>query len=461
MPDPFASIAKPIQDPFAAIAKPAPAQQPAGTASAIPENYGFTAGNMASNAWEGVKGLVTGAYGLGKDVVNNPNWVTGDDSTLSKFILQPAAAMKQKAQTAKTPSESLGYSVAEALPIVGPWAASLGEQAGTGDIGGAAAKGVTQALAPKLAGKAIGAFAEPAKAQAVNLYTKALNPTTKINKALTAKVVPELLDKGEWGSLKGISEDAQAQKAEVGPQIDDLLQARGDVPQAIKPTMDALDGYKQQFLSSNGTVLNKGAVSAVETLQGQLTDMASKGDVVPTKDLVSLRRILDDQVARAGGYAGATLADGSMVDAMREGAGSIRSELAKSNPDLAVLNQKYSFWSNVQKVADATIQRRTGQLGGLLGNGTAEAAGAIVDGVKGGATGAGVNLLRKGYTSPMARTARAVAWNKLGNAISAGKLTNAARIARNLGVAGNAPDNSPTNSLSSEYNRRRDMTGIE
>lgn len=377
-------------------------------------------------------------------------------------LIGDAGKAAQAATAAKTGVRVLPY-VAKALTEgglnAGIEAAHGGDAKAIAYTGGAGAVG-------SAAQDAIGAATPWMQEHAANLYGKALSPTTKINKGITAKIVPDLLDQGEFGTLKGISGRAAAAKAEVGPQIDSLLQARGDVPQAIQPIMDSLDGYKQQFLSSNGTVLNKGAVDAVETLQGQLTDMAANGSTVPTKDLVAMRRILDDQVARAGGYAGTTLADGSTSDAMREGANSIRSELAKANPDLAVLNQKYSFWSNVQKVADATISRRTGQVGGILGNGAAELAGAVVGGGTGGALAAVGNVARQATTGPASRTFRAVQWNKLGSLIDSGQLSKAGRIARNLATAGvgyatTPDDNSPTNSpLSDAYYKGRDMSGI-
>lgn len=117
-----------------------------------PKPYaGFTPANMLSQGWQGLKELGSSAAQMGKDVITEP-WVipeVGKETLFKKYILNPADVEAQKAQTAKTPWESVGHSVAEALPMVGPWAASLGEQAGTGDVGGALARGGTQALALK------------------------------------------------------------------------------------------------------------------------------------------------------------------------------------------------------------------------------------------------------------------------------------------------------------------------
>jgi len=108
----------------------------------LPKNYGFTPGNMLSNFGEGVKGLVKGAYGVGEDLVNNPNWFTGKDSTLNKFAIQPAEEEVRKAGkdfSSGNKMSGYGHVLASAVPLVGPWAAKLGEQAGTGDVGGAVA----------------------------------------------------------------------------------------------------------------------------------------------------------------------------------------------------------------------------------------------------------------------------------------------------------------------------------
>lgn len=110
----------------------------------LPTAYGFSLGNLASNAWEGAKSVVKGAAAVAGDLASNPNWVEGPDSTLSKFVFKPADAEADKAKDLWNQgrySEAIGHGLAAATPLVGPAAAQLGEQAGSGDIGGAVAKG--------------------------------------------------------------------------------------------------------------------------------------------------------------------------------------------------------------------------------------------------------------------------------------------------------------------------------
>ena len=130
--------------------KPAPttSENSAEKANTWKPNAGFTPGNMAGQAWEGLKQMGGAAVGAAKDALDpRIPVIQGPDSLLHKYVTGPAEVEQQKARTAKTPLESLGHSAAEAIPIVGPWAASLGEQAGTGDVGGAVAKGAAQAAA--------------------------------------------------------------------------------------------------------------------------------------------------------------------------------------------------------------------------------------------------------------------------------------------------------------------------
>src|SRR5258706_8434343 len=87
--------------------------QTSGGATAIPENYGFTAGNMAGQAWRGTKELVGGLYEMGKDVLF-PEGATESEKLsylAHKYIIDPAKAEDEKAKTAATPAESIGHSV--------------------------------------------------------------------------------------------------------------------------------------------------------------------------------------------------------------------------------------------------------------------------------------------------------------------------------------------------------------
>jgi len=137
----------------------------------MPEWGGFTPSNIASNLWRGGK-EVAGATGqLGKDLLFSEGknaqgeeehgiggligmsakggWdPTNRFSTLAhKYITDPASAEFGKAKEELAQGHTLGaigHAGAAAIPILGPNAADLGEQIGTGDIGGAVARGAGQ-----------------------------------------------------------------------------------------------------------------------------------------------------------------------------------------------------------------------------------------------------------------------------------------------------------------------------
>lgn len=123
----------------------------------VPENYGFTVKNMAKQGWEGLKQLGSSAEEMGKDIL----FPKGDTETeklkflANKYILDPADREKILAQNAPDAWTSIGHSIAAAIPLAGPWAASLGEQMGTGDVGGGLAKGTAQIVAAMAAKPAL------------------------------------------------------------------------------------------------------------------------------------------------------------------------------------------------------------------------------------------------------------------------------------------------------------------
>lgn len=126
--------------------------------------YGFSPSNVLSNTWQQFKGFYTGAKDIAVDLASNPNWVSGTPerpSTLEKFVEQPMEQQVVKAGQAFNQGDTLagvGHGLASGVPLIGPWAASLGEQAGSGDIGGAVG-GAAGTYAAVKAPAAVGAVA--------------------------------------------------------------------------------------------------------------------------------------------------------------------------------------------------------------------------------------------------------------------------------------------------------------
>lgn len=154
-----------------------------------------TATHLAGEGGKALTGLVGGAYGLGKDLLFSegakPNGETAygpggllgmttegfhpldrAGHLLDKYVAKPFVAEQKKSQAALAGDpnhpvmnqlESFGHGLASVLPLIGPYASSMGEQAGTGDIEGTAANVGTTLLAPKVAEGAIGAAGKVVK----------------------------------------------------------------------------------------------------------------------------------------------------------------------------------------------------------------------------------------------------------------------------------------------------------
>lgn len=116
----------------------------------MPKWYGFTLNHLLSQGWSGFTGAVSGAVHLAADTAKAGLGVQQGDATAviplaQKYITEPYKSELQKAheyegRSSPSTSAALGHRLAAVTPLVGPWAAGLGEQAGTGDIGGAAAQ---------------------------------------------------------------------------------------------------------------------------------------------------------------------------------------------------------------------------------------------------------------------------------------------------------------------------------
>lgn len=128
----------------------------AGGANA-PANYGFTAGNALSNIWSGLKQAAESipqtasaltAPGTPQEIRRAGNVPFLSNSLivpLNRLLAGNYADLGKAARLWKQghPIQAAGYEAAGRIPVVGPILSSIGEQAGTGDIGGAVARGLT------------------------------------------------------------------------------------------------------------------------------------------------------------------------------------------------------------------------------------------------------------------------------------------------------------------------------
>lgn len=201
-------------------------------------------------------------------------------------------------------------------------------------------------------------------------FSKILKPTTKENKRLAEKTVPELLKRRVIVvSRKGLEKKAVEELAGVG---DDLESAYNSLPPNTKvqvaPIISKIEEYKSKFLAQNAAgewiVVDRAGYKAAVEIQQTFLRLAKNPagftDDIAIESIRRARQILDKAVGRKGGFAISEF-EGSLRDAQLEGANAIREQLAKQFPNIDKINKEYTFWSNVRRVIEATNKRITGQ----------------------------------------------------------------------------------------------------
>lgn len=296
-------------------------------------------------------------------------------------------------------------------------------------------QGVTQAAiqgATELLPMAAGPLQRTAETQ----YEKALAPTTKANKAITQKITPELIRRGEHGSLDELMQTAKGKIAELNPQLDTAYGATpasktvGSGPKIVQD----LENLKGKYIV-NGQVAQPQAVKAIEGIQDIVRQQGA--DINPDS-LRKLKSIFDDPVAQRGGYAGADLTSAYALKAQKAAANSIRKIMGKASPDVAELNKEITFWLNVQKVTRESGLRQTGQQGGLLkvlsplGMGAAASTTGLqfgaTRGIEAGIATALTTAAAQVMRSPMWRTASAVYKDSFARALARGSVGETAAL---------------------------------
>jgi hypothetical protein len=365
-------------------------------------------------------------------------------------------------------SSAVGHGVAAALPVVGPMAANFGEHAGEalGSMEGgnpdtnAAKEAATDALAAgtmyavpeagsiieRVRPGTLAAASDALRANAEAQYARVLNPTTNANKFKTAKIVPELIDRGVVArNLKGIQSTAEGEISRFGQAIGNAWDnLPPDTATEFQPIYDKLQSEidnTHSVTGSSGKKIPAGpeakrAIGDIQKLQETLMDVAATDPetgklMLPVDKARFLRQYFDGVAENAGRSSGANLAADSTAQAHAIAADSIRHELAKDHPDIAALNKEYSFWKDVNDVVTATILRKQGQAPSL-GSRVAQAAGYA----KGGILGAeALKALQAATSSPGWGTAFAVLKDRLADALSKGQRGPAELYARRIAQA--------------------------
>jgi hypothetical protein len=322
---------------------------------------------------EGASAMQAGDYaGLLKSAAMSAPGV-GFARDVMQAQLNQAQQARQSAQQGNY-SEAFGHGLAAALPLLGPPAAQAGEQIGSGDIAGGLgsgtallapfAAGAATALAPARAGTEVARMLDAA---AEKNWAKALNPTTRANKAIVQDVVaPGLRERGVVAtSLDDLRDRAAGHMDNFGGQIDDYMQQHGsDAVQgkggtAITSRIDQNIALKQR--SGVTPKVNQPYVDTLNDFKKEVNDLAAaNGGVLTLEDARWLRQQYDVPAAAKNAFA-LPPAESSKLAAIRDAANTLRGVIADQNPALAATNKEFSFWNRVHDVTDATLERRQGQ----------------------------------------------------------------------------------------------------
>lgn len=318
-------------------------------------------------------------------------------------------------------------------------------QAGTGalasKLGGATDKQALTAGAVSGGLSVAGSlFSQALKGSAEKSMSKALGATTKSNKMLSDKVVPGLVEKNTIALTRGSLYNKAAENVDKADQA--LTDAYGSLPKGIKsdwtPVLQTLEDQKEA-LKVNGTVMDVGKYNSLHQVQSDLLNVIGGGATevkngsVPIEDARKARQILDGMVKNK--TFGITGAENDKLNATKEAANAIRSQLAKEHPDIAILNKQFSFWENVQDVVGATMQRTKNQtsLSGELAMDTGAVTGGQMGGlgkiIEGGVVG---KLLKSALQSTAWRTTSAVVKSKLADLLASGDVAKATVILQKL-----------------------------
>jgi hypothetical protein len=330
------------------------------------------------------------------------------------------------------------------VPMVGPWINSVADRAQSGDISGAAtdlASAVVMSNAGKIA-KTVGdktglsqGAADLLNSSAAKNYQDVLNPTKVTTKYQTQKIMPQMLEEKPVAMTRqGLADKAAANAEAAGQQIEQTVSGlQGQMK--TQPVIDGLQNLKKSF-QVNGVSLRPEVDNAIDAVSDQ---MKALGPDISLQDAVKARRILDNAVAEVGGYQGKPLSDTSLANVRKEAANSIRSELGQASPDLAAVNAKFHFWNSLSDVLDATIQRKTGQVGALSKVETVVAgAGGLAKSGLSGAVGyaATVNLLGKAIRSTGWQTLSAATKSSIADALTSGQFDKAIDLLGKTGLVG-------------------------
>lgn len=365
--------------------------------------------------------------GLGQTTINPP---TNFKQDIGMAVQVPALAVKSPVLGGAAFLGGQALSENKSLPESAAWAAG-------GAIGGKLLDvGITSA--GKLVGsfggfiKNVGTGSQAVRSAAETDLAKVLAPTTKAMKTKATAVLPGLAERKVVAlTRKGLLSKAEQGLASAGRGLEEAYNALPpDSKVAINPIFERITGV-QDKLSVNGVLpmANKAQHDMLGALKEELLKIA--GDPNAPLDVIrSYRQHLDGIIEAAGKGFAFSPNDKAVLSAQKTVANTIRNELAKQYPDIAKVNNEFTFWKRITDVLNATIQRTKSQssLGSHIMTGAGIAGGLASGGVS-KAVEAGILMknLFKLTNSTGWRTVSAAAKTTLADALAKGE----------TGIAGN------------------------
>jgi hypothetical protein len=275
------------------------------------------------------------------------------------------------------------------------------------------------------------------QAKAVKLYTEALAPTTRETKAITKRIVPKLLERGEKaGFLSGLSKigsKAKSQTTNLGSKIDDLIDALPETKKIqLGPVLKSIDSWSQKYIVKGVKVNPK----AVKMADGMADMFKQFGDELDVANLRKVRQVLDESINLGKGFTNDAITK-LETRVQKTAADTIRAEFAKELPELDKINKQFSFWRGVDDVVSKTLERKAPQTG-FLRKGIGASIGAKIGsafGVAGAGSGAVVGSKVSQALGSAAWKTRSAIWrNNFANAVIKGQTEKVLMMMKTLGV---------------------------
>jgi hypothetical protein len=279
---------------------------------------------------------------------------------------------------------------------------------------------------------------------AAKQYGQVLNPTTKLMKQTTQKILPEIQErKLTSGTFKGLLSKAEQGAEAAGDALSvayDALPANARVK--VNPILSKISEAQDNLVVKGTNTLpeaNKALHQALGNLKQELLDMTKvgpKGEVMSIEAIRSYRQVLDAAIKGAGKGFGFNPQDKAVLGAQKEMANAIRNELSKQFPNIGSINKELTFWLRLKDVLSATAERRTGQatpLGEKIMAGAGAAGGLATGGVQGAAATAWLmSQLTKLTGSTAWKTTSAKIKLDLAEALAKGETTTAGKIVQGV-----------------------------